>query len=165
MIWQKGEIPGTIGSGGAPPEAIIPNQNRTIGNIVKGTVNGNGRVIPLIRDEKEIDPFLDIEKEINRLRKKMNAVILAHYYQEAELQDIADFVCDSLDLSRKAASTDADVIIFCGVTFMADVVKILNPKKTVVVPDMDAGCSFEQACPPQIFHRFRETKPDNQALT
>ena len=84
----------------------------------------------------------DSEAEINRLRTEMNAVILAHHYQEPELQDIADFVGDSLDLSRKAAETDADVIVFCGVKFMADVAHILSPKKLVLLPDMEAGCSL-----------------------
>src|SRR3546814_4475350 len=84
---------------------------------------------------------LDLRGEIDRLRKDRNAVILAHYYQKPEIQDIADFVGDSLELSRKAADTDADVIAFCGVKFMAETAKILSPEKIVVLPDMDAGCS------------------------
>ncbi len=84
---------------------------------------------------------MDIRAEIDRLRKERNAVILAHYYQDPVIQDLADFVGDSLDLSRKAADTDADVIAFCGVRFMAEVAKILSPQKTVILPDMAAGCS------------------------
>jgi quinolinate synthase len=107
----------------------------------------------------------DLFAEIERLRKERNAVILAHYYQTADLQDIADFVGDSLELSRKAADTDADVIAFCGVKFMADTAKILSPEKTVVLPDLDAGCSLEDSCPPEKFKAFREAHPDHIALT
>ena len=108
---------------------------------------------------------LDLRAEIDRLRKERNAVILAHYYQAPEIQDLADFVGDSLDLSRKAAATDADVIAFCGVRFMAEVAKILSPEKTVILPDMDAGCSLEDSCPPEDFRKFREAHPDHIALT
>ena len=106
-----------------------------------------------------------MKAEIDRLRKERNAVILAHYYQAPEIQDLADFVGDSLDLSRKAAATDADVIAFCGVRFMAEVAKILSPQKTVILPDMDAGCSLEDSCPPAQFKAFREAHPDHIALT
>ena len=108
---------------------------------------------------------LDIVEEINKLRKERNAVILAHYYQKPEIQDIADFVGDSLELSRKAAETDADVIAFCGVKFMAETAKILSPEKIVVLPDMDAGCSLEDSCPPDKFKAFRDEHPDHIALT
>jgi len=108
---------------------------------------------------------LDIRAEIDRLRKERNAVILAHYYQKPEIQDLADFVGDSLELSRKAAATDADVIAFCGVKFMADTAKILSPEKIVVLPDLDAGCSLEDSCPPEKFKAFREAHPDHIALT
>lgn len=108
---------------------------------------------------------LDLRAEIDRLRKERNAVILAHYYQAPEIQDIADFIGDSLDLSRKAAATDAAVIAFCGVRFMAEVAKILSPEKIVVLPDMDAGCSLEDSCPPEQFARFRAEHPDHIALT
>jgi len=108
---------------------------------------------------------LDLLTEIDRLRRERNAVILAHYYQAPELQDLADFVGDSLDLSRKAASTDADVIAFCGVRFMAETAKILSPSKTVILPDMAAGCSLEDSCPPEQFRAFREAHPDHIALT
>jgi quinolinate synthase len=111
------------------------------------------------------DPFLDIEAEIARLRRERNAVILAHYYQNGEIQDLADFVGDSLDLSRKAAATDADVIVFCGVRFMAEVAKIVSPQKTVLLPDADAGCSLEDSCQPDDFRRFRAQHPDHVAVT
>lgn len=112
-----------------------------------------------------IDPTLDLEVEIRRLAKKRNAIILAHYYQEPEIQDIADFVGDSLDLARKAAGTDAEVIAFCGVHFMAEGAKILSPDKIVVIPDMRAGCSLEQSCPPDDFAAFRKQHPDHISLT
>ena len=107
----------------------------------------------------------DLLAEIDRLKRERNAVILAHYYQRPQIQDIADFVGDSLELSRKAADTDADVIAFCGVKFMADTAKILSPEKIVVLPDMDAGCSLEDSCPPDKFRAFREAHPDHIALT
>jgi len=108
---------------------------------------------------------LDLRAEIDRLRKERNAVILGHYYQAPEIQDIADFVGDSLDLSRKAQATDADVIAFCGVRFMAETAKILSPDKIVILPDMDAGCSLEDSCPPEQFAAFRAQHPDHIALT
>ena len=107
----------------------------------------------------------DLRAEIDRLRKERNAVILAHYYQRPEIQDLADYIGDSLELSRKAAATDADVIAFCGVRFMAETAKILAPEKTVILPDMDAGCSLEDSCPPDRFKAFREAHPDHIALT
>jgi len=115
--------------------------------------------------ETEIAPGLDLIAEINRLRREKNAVILAHYYQDYEIQDIADFVGDSLDLSRKAATTDADVIVFCGVRFMAEVAKIVNPKRTVLLPDAAAGCSLEEACGADEFKRWRDEHPDHISLT
>ena len=108
---------------------------------------------------------LDLLAEIARLKQERNAVILAHYYQKPAIQDLADFVGDSLDLSRKAAATDADVIAFCGVRFMAETAKILSPEKIVILPDMDAGCSLEDSCPPDQFKAFREAHPDHIALT
>lgn len=113
----------------------------------------------------DVPPGIDLLAEINRLRKEKNAVILAHYYQDPQIQDLADFVGDSLDLSRKAAATDADVIVFCGVKFMAEVAKILSPEKTVVLPDLKAGCSLEDSCPPEEFAKFRAAHPDHIALT
>ncbi|MEO1968626.1 MAG: quinolinate synthase NadA [Sphingomonadaceae bacterium] len=115
--------------------------------------------------ENAIPAGEDLLAEINRLRKERNAVILAHYYQKPQIQDLADFVGDSLELSRKAAETDADVIAFCGVKFMADTAKILSPEKIVVLPDLDAGCSLEDSCPPEKFKAFREAHPDHIALT
>lgn len=108
---------------------------------------------------------LALEAEIHRLRKEMNAVILAHYYQDDDIQDMADFVGDSLDLARKAAATDADVIVFCGVKFMAEGAKILSPERQVLLPDLNAGCSLEDSCPPLQFKAFREAHPDHIALT
>jgi len=118
-----------------------------------------------IKTAKDIDPFLDLEAEIARLRRELNAVILAHYYQDAEIQDLADFVGDSLDLSRKAAGTDADVIVFCGVKFMAETAKILSPQKTVLLPDLKAGCSLEDSCQPGPFKAFKEQHPGHMVLT
>lgn len=108
---------------------------------------------------------LDLRAEIDRLRQERNAVILAHYYQQSEIQDLADFVGDSLDLSRKAQATDADVIAFCGVKFMAETAKILSPDKIVVLPDLNAGCSLEDSCPADKFAAFRAAHPDHIALT
>ena len=102
---------------------------------------------------------------INRLRQERNAVILAHYYQEPEIQDIADFIGDSLELSRKAASTNADVIAFCGVHFMAETAKIISPQKTVVLPDLEAGCSLADDCPAEAFAAFREQHPDHLVVS
>jgi quinolinate synthase len=108
---------------------------------------------------------IDIRAEIERLRKERNAVILAHYYQKPEIQDLADYIGDSLELSKKAAATDAEVIAFCGVKFMAETAKILAPEKTVILPDLDAGCSLEDSCPPEKFAQFRAAHPDHIALT
>ena len=115
--------------------------------------------------EARIDPSIDLWSEIARLKHEKNAVILAHYYQDPELQDIADYVGDSLDLSRAAAATDADMIVFCGVRFMAEVAKILSPDKKVVIPDAEAGCSLEDSCPPKEFAEFRAKHPDHLSLT
>jgi quinolinate synthase len=108
-----------------------------------------------------VDPSLDLETEISRLRRERRAVILAHYYQESEIQDLADAVGDSLELARRAAATDAEVIAFAGVHFMAETAKILNPGKKVVVPDLEAGCSLADGCPAPLFEKFvaRVEKP------
>ncbi len=115
--------------------------------------------------EADILPSLDLPREIDRLRRKKNAVVLSHYYQDGRIQDLADFVGDSLDLSRKAAETDADVIVFCGVRFMAEVAKILSPFRKVLLPDAEAACTLEESCKPDDFRDFRELYPDHMALT
>src|SRR6185295_15215178 len=104
--------------------------------------------------------FDALSREIVALKKKLNAVILAHNYQVAEIQDVADFVGDSLGLSQQAAKTDADVIVFCGVHFMAETAKILNPQKIVVLPDKDAGCSLEESCPAEKLAELQKTNPN-----
>ena len=108
---------------------------------------------------------LDLEKEIARLKRELNAVILAHYYQESEIQDLADCVGDSLQLSQQAASTQADVIVFAGVLFMAETAKILNPSKLVLLPDLKAGCSLADGCPAPLFKAFRDRHPGHIAIT
>jgi len=109
--------------------------------------------------------LLNLEEEILELKNKMNAVILAHYYQESEIQDIADYIGDSLELSRRAASTEADVIVFAGVHFMAETAKILNPGKKVLLPDLNAGCSLAEGCPAPMFKKFREEYPDHLVIS
>ena len=108
-----------------------------------------------------MDPFVDIE----RLKREKNAVILAHYYQEADIQDIADFVGDSLELSRRAASTDADVIVFAGVHFMAETAKIINPEKVVILPDLRAGCSLADACTPEKLGVLKARHPNHAVVS
>jgi quinolinate synthase len=108
-----------------------------------------------------IDLKLDLRQEINSLKKKLNAVILAHYYQESEIQDLADFIGDSLQLAQAAQKTDADVIVFAGVHFMAETAKIVNPDKKVLIPDMDAGCSLAEGCPAELLEKYKEKYPDH----
>lgn len=112
-----------------------------------------------------IDPTLDLFKEIEKLKKEKNAVILAHYYQEADIQDIADYIGDSLGLSQQAAKTDKDIIVFAGVHFMAETAKILSPQKKVLLPDLKAGCSLADSCPPETFKKFKEQHPDHIVIT
>ncbi|TCD02386.1 quinolinate synthase NadA [Pedobacter frigidisoli] len=115
--------------------------------------------------EEDIDPTLDLFVEIEKLKKEKNAIILAHYYQEPDIQDIADYIGDSLGLSQEAAKTDADVIVFAGVHFMAETAKILSPSKKVLLPDVKAGCSLADSCPPHLFKKFKEKYPDHLVIT
>jgi len=115
--------------------------------------------------DEYIDPTLDLFVEIEKLKKEKNAVILAHYYQEGDIQDIADYIGDSLGLSQQAAKTDADIIVFAGVHFMAETAKILSPNKKVLLPDVKAGCSLADSCPPHLFRKFKESYPDHLVIT
>ncbi len=107
----------------------------------------------------------NLKEKILELKKKKNAVILAHYYQEEDIQDIADFVGDSLELSRKASQVDADIIVFAGVYFMAETAKIVNPGKKVIIPDISAGCSLADGCPPEEFKTFLANYPNHTVVT
>jgi len=113
----------------------------------------------------DLDPTLDLFAEIERLKKEKNAIVLAHLYQEPDIQDIADYIGDSLGLAQQAAKTKADMIVFAGVHFMAETAKILNPSKKVVIPDFKAGCSLSESCPPPLFKKFREQHPDHIVIS
>ncbi|MCS6904581.1 MAG: quinolinate synthase NadA, partial [Bacteroidia bacterium] len=121
--------------------------------------------LPLGYIDEEVDPCLDLEAEILRLKKEKNAIILAHYYQDSEIQDLADYVGDSLGLAQQAAKTDARIIVFAGVHFMAETAKILCPDKKVVLPDLNAGCSLSDSCPAPEFARFKEKYPDHKVVS
>ncbi|WP_090108463.1 quinolinate synthase NadA [Chitinophaga sp. CF118] len=112
-----------------------------------------------------VDVSLDLFAEIERLKKEKNAIVLAHYYQEPDIQDVADYIGDSLGLSQQAAKTDADIIVFAGVHFMAETAKILSPQKKVLLPDLKAGCSLADSAPPELFRRFKEKHPDHLVIS
>ena len=111
------------------------------------------------------DTSIDLFSEIHKLKKEKNAIILAHYYQEPDIQDVADFIGDSLGLSQQAAKTKADIIVFAGVHFMAETAKILSPSKKVLLPDLNAGCSLADSCPPDKFAEFKKKYPDHLVIT
>ena len=113
----------------------------------------------------DVDPSLDLFAEIERLKKEKNAVVLAHYYQEPDIQDVADYIGDSLGLAQQAEKTEADMIVFAGVHFMAETAKILNPSKKVVIPDLKAGCSLSDSCPPPLFKKFKEQHPGHVVVS
>lgn len=113
----------------------------------------------------DINPTLDLFFEIERLKKEKNAIILAHYYQEPDIQDVADYIGDSLGLAQQAEKTKADIIVFAGVHFMAETAKILNPGKKVIIPDLKAGCSLSDSCPPPLFEKFKEQHPDHKVVS
>src|SRR6187397_1961664 len=113
----------------------------------------------------EPDPTLDLFAEIERLKKEKNAILLAHYYQEADIQDVADYIGDSLGLAQHAEKTKADMIVFAGVHFMAETAKILNPNKKAVLPDLKAGCSLADSAPAGIFKAFKEKHPDHLVIS
>jgi quinolinate synthase len=119
----------------------------------------------LLAPKNDLPPAWKLEEEIERLKRERNAVILAHYYQESEIQDLADHVGDSLGLARAAQKSNAKVIAFCGVHFMAEVAKILNPESTVVLPDLEAGCSLADGCPPDLFRRFIDQHPGHKVIS
>ena len=113
----------------------------------------------------EIDPTLDLFSEIERLKKEKNAILLAHYYQEPDIQDVADYIGDSLGLAQQAEKTNADIIVFAGVHFMAETAKILNPNKKVLLPDLNAGCSLADSAPADLFKKFKEQHPDHIVIS
>jgi len=113
----------------------------------------------------EVNPTLDLFEEIKKLKKEKNAVVLAHYYQEPDIQDVADYIGDSLGLSQQAEKTDADVIVFAGVHFMAETAKILSPDKKVLLPDLNAGCSLADSCPADLFKKFKDKHPGHVVIS
>jgi quinolinate synthase len=155
------------------PLIHIPNSNRLYinNNILLNTTE----LMNIETATKEInekgfldiapDPTLDLFGEIEKLKKEKNAIILAHYYQESDIQDIADYIGDSLGLAQQAEKTDADIIVFAGVHFMAETAKILNPEKKVLLPDLKAGCSLADSAPPALFKKFQEKHPDHIVIS
>src|SRR5438128_4696896 len=125
----------------------------------KMNVNQNGFL------DIELDPALDLFSEIEKLKKEKNAILLAHYYQEPDIQDVADYIGDSLGLAQQAEKTQADIIVFAGVHFMAETAKILNPHKKVLLPDLKAGCSLADSAPPELFRKFKEKYPDHLVIS
>jgi len=113
----------------------------------------------------EINPTIDLFQEIEKLKKEKNAIILAHYYQEPDIQDVADYIGDSLGLAQQAEKTDSEIIVFAGVHFMAETAKILNPKKKVLLPDLKAGCSLADSAPPELFKRFKAKHPGHVVIS
>ena len=128
-------------------------------NIAKSKIDSAGFL------DIDIDVNIDLFAEIERFKKEKNAIVLAHYYQEPDIQDVADFIGDSLGLAQKAEKTDADIIVFAGVHFMAETAKILNPDKKVLLPDLKAGCSLSDSAPPELFKRFKDKYPDHLVIT
>jgi quinolinate synthase len=151
---------------GAGMKVVPPDFNgTTIEQPILNALKMNEGIIKKGFHDVEIDPTLDLFEEIKKLKKEKNAIILAHYYQEPDIQDIADYIGDSLGLARAAENTNADIIVFAGVHFMAETAKILNPTKKVLLPDLKAGCSLSDSCPPQLFERFKQKHPDHLVIT
>ncbi|HJU46241.1 MAG TPA: quinolinate synthase, partial [Chitinophagaceae bacterium] len=134
----------------------MPDINRTL---AKEKISEKGFL------DIDIDPAIDLFHEIERLKKEKNAVILAHYYQEPDIQDVADYIGDSLGLAQQAAKTNADIIVFAGVHFMAETAKILNPSKKVLLPDLKAGCSLSDSAPPELFKKFKDKYPGHLVIS
>ena len=135
------------------------NTEKVILEQAKKNVESNGFL------DIDLDPTLDLFAAIERLKKEKNAVLLAHYYQEPDIQDVADYIGDSLGLAQQAEKTNADMIVFAGVHFMAETAKILNPGKKVVIPDLKAGCSLSDSCPPALFKKFKAQHPDHKVVS